>query len=495
MMVITLCMTVSVQAGSIHQLAHAGDLEQLQQAIAEDASLVDAMAAMGSPLNYALFGQHLSIVQCLLEHGADVNLRSPSGLAPLDLALLFGVTEIANVLLDHGADVATQNGMGRLPLNLAAELGRVDAVRKILQAGGSVDSIDALGTSPVMVATTNGHLDVVATLLNSSARVDIQEQQSGRSLLHAACLAGNLDIAKLVLSAGGRINKRDASGKTALYSAARYGHQQVADFLLDHGADQADNHAGLKVQSPQITREMESADAVAWYLKNRGWAVRIQGHLLVFDAEAFDVNRPTQPSLLNGFLTPAEVADQHLLGLYTCYHGQPGELTYVHKLADHAADAAFVHQRQDAFRAAEAYLYLEPDSEQDIRGIKVHAIDAFAGFPAQAYLLEADDMTIYYQGFNVQDPQAFISKVSSLVAMNPRGPDLAFVPIPEPGTDTDDFLKLIHTLKPQSICLLDPERREGLYGNVAATIISSGFSCEVFCAENPGDAFEYSAKH
>jgi len=62
---------------------------------------------------------------------------------------------------------------------------------------------------------------------------------------------------------------------------------------------------------------------------HRGWVVKTRTRLPVFDAEELGIVRPADPALANGFHSAEELAEQNLLGLYTCYHGNPGELAFL----------------------------------------------------------------------------------------------------------------------------------------------------------------------
>ena len=164
-------------------------------------------------------------------------------------------------------------------------------------------------------------------------------------------------------------------------------------------------------------------------------AVKTQRRLLVFDAEEFGVVRPTDPCLANGFLSAEELADQNLLGLYTCYHGDPGELAYVHELADEVSGAAYVHLEGDRFRDGPNCLYLAGGDRREIDGATVRTIDAATGMPTHAYLVEADGVTLYYQGFYVEDPDGFRRDVAALTEQVGRV-DMAFLPIPDLKNET-----------------------------------------------------------
>jgi hypothetical protein len=62
---------------SAHELAQEGDVEGLKQEILRDKSVVNARDANGwTPLHESVRGGHMDAIKLLVEHGADVNLKT-----------------------------------------------------------------------------------------------------------------------------------------------------------------------------------------------------------------------------------------------------------------------------------------------------------------------------------------------------------------------------------------------------------------------------------
>jgi len=482
------CLAGALLADEIHQAVQTGDLTLVQSLLAGGAD-PDAREPQldFTPLHLCVYVDNLEIGEALVAAGANVNARNRMELSPLDLAILFGKTETVTFLIAHGADIEGENGHDHRPLTYAAGRGHTEIVQLLLDAGAELEACNRQGQTALLAATISGREEIVELLLARGARVDVSDTTHDRPLLHHACLTGHLNIVARIVAAGAEPNGVDASGQSALHLAARYGHQQVAELLLAHGARRPDNLVENYGRSPHLQRELATGEAVAWYLNHRGWAVKTRNHLLVFDAEEFGVTRPADPALVNGFLSAAELADQQLLGLYSCYHGDPGELAFVHELADEVADAKYIHLQDDRFRDGPDCLYLAAGEQRDLDGVTVRTIDAFTGNPTHAYLVEVDDLTIYYQGFDVNDPEQFRQDLEQM----PGEVDLAFLPIPEPDGEGELFFHLLAKLNPRAVCLLDPNRRESLFPVVAQRMAEAGFSGEVFSAENPGDHLVY----
>jgi uncharacterized protein len=85
-------------------------------------------------LQSAAAAGHTKIVELLLKHKADPNIREQGGYTPLHAAAQNGDRQTIRALLYGGADLALQSDDGKLPLDLALEGGHTDAA-KLLQEG------------------------------------------------------------------------------------------------------------------------------------------------------------------------------------------------------------------------------------------------------------------------------------------------------------------------------------------------------------------------
>lgn len=81
-----------------------------------------------TPIQSAVAAGHTDIVQLLLSHNANPNVREGGGLTPLHAAAQNGDTHSIRLLLFNGADMSIRCYQGKLPLDLAMEAGHPEAV-------------------------------------------------------------------------------------------------------------------------------------------------------------------------------------------------------------------------------------------------------------------------------------------------------------------------------------------------------------------------------
>lgn len=79
---------------------------------------------------------------------------------------------------------------------------------------------------------------------------------SGRTLLQRMCAKGNYDEVKRLIDEGQNINDADFAGITPLHEAALEGYYEIAELLLDNGAE-------INVQSGQMDKDTPLIDAVS----------------------------------------------------------------------------------------------------------------------------------------------------------------------------------------------------------------------------------------
>ena len=138
----------------------------------------------------------------------------------------------------------------------AARMGRDEMIPALLQAGVDIEVTDAKGYTPLVIASYNGQPGATAALLAAGAQVDGAADARGNTALMGVCFKGYVEIAQILIDAGADVNRRNGVGQTALMMAALVNKTAIIDLLLEHGADPAIvDAAGNSVQSLALSQD------------------------------------------------------------------------------------------------------------------------------------------------------------------------------------------------------------------------------------------------
>lgn len=98
--------------------------------------------------------------------------------------------------------------------------------------------IDGNGQTALMYTMENNHKSIVAIFLQKEYKglIDAQVIAGGRTHLHMAARCGFQNVAEVLLEQGADIDARDQIQRTPLHWAASHNHQALFQFLLSKGA-------------------------------------------------------------------------------------------------------------------------------------------------------------------------------------------------------------------------------------------------------------------
>lgn len=199
------------------------------------------------PLQLAISGGHVSMVELLLKAAADINGHSDVTPPPLVLASGSGDARLFDVMLENGADMnIADKPSGETALMRASERGHYRLVQALL-ARGSPGFQKLLaqrprvgpmgdGATALHLAASNGHRDVCDKLLGVGADPNAADR-SGQLALHKAVIGAHVETTELLLHFGSGPSIADRDGQTPLHLAALQGNLTLCDTLMRHGSD------------------------------------------------------------------------------------------------------------------------------------------------------------------------------------------------------------------------------------------------------------------
>ncbi|KAG5281050.1 hypothetical protein AALO_G00066890 [Alosa alosa] len=237
------------------EAAKAGDLDTVKQLCSpQNVNCRDLEGRHSTPLHFAAGYNRVAVVEYLLQHGADVHAKDKGGLVPLHNACSYGHYEVAELLVRHGASVNVADLWKFTPLHEAAAKGKYEICKLLLKHGadpskknrdgnmpldmvkdGDTDIQDLLrGDAALLDAAKKGCLARVQKLC-SPENINCRDTQGRNSTpLHLAAGYNNLEVAEYLLEHGADVNAQDKGGLIPLHNAASYGHVDIAALLIKY---------------------------------------------------------------------------------------------------------------------------------------------------------------------------------------------------------------------------------------------------------------------
>mmetsp|Transcript_26130 Transcript_26130/g.33884 ORF Transcript_26130/g.33884 Transcript_26130/m.33884 type:complete len:846 (+) Transcript_26130:179-2716(+) len=177
----------------------------------------------------AISNGNLSEVKSLVNSGQSPNEIPNTDWTPLCFATYYGQPSIVQYLLQAGADVNKPLNMGATPLFIACEHQKMDCLRILVEEFKGDPNIvcPGSGTGPFLKACESGNMEIVQYMVND-AKCDINlAQNDGATPFFLACQGNKIEVVKFLIGAGVDVNKGKRDSATPLIVAAELGHTEV----------------------------------------------------------------------------------------------------------------------------------------------------------------------------------------------------------------------------------------------------------------------------
>lgn len=175
-----------------------------------------------------------NLAKTLHSNWPTLNSRDDRGLTALHVASLHGQVTVVDFLLEHGANVNDADADGITPLHCASARGHQNTLLLLLHAAADLNVADTRGNTPLHLATDHGHDGCLKALLYFAEHM------------------------RLIIN----INASNITGDTALHHASKWGYAGIVEILLEHGANlKVTNRRGLTplgmAHSTHVSRLLE----------------------------------------------------------------------------------------------------------------------------------------------------------------------------------------------------------------------------------------------
>ncbi|KAI9933749.1 hypothetical protein MW887_004821 [Aspergillus wentii] len=188
------------------------------------------------PIMYAVVGGNASIVELLIENGADIHFKGKGERNPLIVAADRGRIDVIEVLLKHGADIETSGEGYTTPMNTATLYGNKEAVLYLLSKGADPQRACHSGWTPFDNAIRRQKVELVKAMLAAGAWSRSVAGRASRAMVLAASTR-TPEILELLLDHGEDIEVPDDNGATSLMRAAAMDRVALVEFLIQRGAN------------------------------------------------------------------------------------------------------------------------------------------------------------------------------------------------------------------------------------------------------------------
>ncbi|KAI0520856.1 ankyrin repeat-containing domain protein [Xylaria bambusicola] len=236
--IVQLLLDRGARFGSALQIAVANNQETIVELLLQRGANPDGQCDnLGSALQTAVNYNQLGIVKLLLKYGAQINSSPNAGI----LVRAVWREKLTMFLLDNGANIDSSNSEGETALYAVANHHGQDApsFRLLLERGANANAQGGYFGNPLQALIARSRKprgDLVKLLLDKGADVNAQGGKWGNAL-QAACFGGRMDIVQLLLDRGADINAQGGVYGSALQAACCKGSMDIVQLLLDRGAD------------------------------------------------------------------------------------------------------------------------------------------------------------------------------------------------------------------------------------------------------------------
>ncbi|MDP2206143.1 MAG: ankyrin repeat domain-containing protein [Alphaproteobacteria bacterium] len=205
-------------------------------------------------LHIAVEHRQIALIPLLIDHGADVDVRTRSGRTPLMLATKHHSTDHADLLIARGANPKAADNDGLSVFGHAVYHQRTEVARLMLDQGAEIDDDKSF-----MHACSNRDVKTIALLIERGANTKVVQGSYNYHPVHYLAQHGSVEGFNVLQAANGIADldaRLTSDGNTALHMAAVNGHVGMVEILLAAGARRdLENNEGLTAEAAALKKD------------------------------------------------------------------------------------------------------------------------------------------------------------------------------------------------------------------------------------------------
>ncbi len=201
-----------------------------------------------TPLFNAIKMGEIPIIECLLEHGANLEAKNANRKTPLAMAVDLENLPVVQYLIEKGADIHTKDANDRNLLHYAASKNNIPLLRYILTLNLDIEVEECFHRTAFFLAVEKQNMAIMDILYQHGANINNGRDSFGNPPLTHAIFKQKNEVAEKLLEMGADITKTNTSGLNAFESDFHNNDQKFLNYFLKNWREKNKNQLpnGLK---------------------------------------------------------------------------------------------------------------------------------------------------------------------------------------------------------------------------------------------------------
>ncbi|GFV15640.1 ankyrin-3, partial [Trichonephila clavipes] len=258
---------------AVYYAAQQGNWDIVDRILTEKVASVEGLDAEKLLFHYTYKGSLDIIKNIVKKEKINVTaIKDNHDNTLLHIAAQKGHLTVVEFLLEKGADVGVTNNSGKRPISYAAEGNHWNIVESLLRKKAEFNHLSVPQKFSLLNhSAQNAHWEIVKLFMEDNGRDYYFGRLSDQQRVGLLCYlirSKDLDIAEFLIARGTEVNNSDEHGKKPIHYAAENGHWRVVELLLRKRADLNDLNKKQKLSLLCYSAQNFQWDVVKMFMKD-----------------------------------------------------------------------------------------------------------------------------------------------------------------------------------------------------------------------------------